>query len=302
MAAGAQDVWVSALDTFIQESCIDFGRGSADVREYTWLHPTADDWTSDAYYLHMCLTPRPGPSLATYLDIRPRAPERIGRIMFVPPGHAIRSGCGQGRLRSLQCMLAPEMIDDHLPRRPEWSSVTLAEGLRLNNPEIEWLLLRIYRELKESAFAGAAMVETLANALSIALIRQFGLDRETARRAAGGLPAWRLRRIRERVQANEPAPSLSELAELCDMSVRHLCRAFKAETGQTVAKFIEQTMVERAFDLLAGADMPIAEVARTLGFSNAANFAHAFRRATGFRPSEVEGRRRSAVRRPRVAA
>jgi AraC family transcriptional regulator len=48
-------------------------------------------------------------------------------------------------------------------------------------------------------------------------------------------------------------------------------------------------MVERARRLLATSEA-VAEVARATGFSTPASFAYAFRRATGLRPSDVEGR------------
>jgi AraC family transcriptional regulator len=100
-----------------------------------------------------------------------------------------------------------------------------------------------------------------------------------------------MRRLRERVHSDLPAPSLTELAELCGMTVRHLSRAFKAETGQTLGKYVEAAMVDRARSLLAETDASVGEVASALGFASSTSFAFAFRRATGLRPSEVEGRR-----------
>ena len=283
---------VSALETFDVEHSLDFGRGCAEVRNYTWLRDTADVWTSDSYFLHMCLTPRPSPASATFLDGGPRGLETVGRIMFVPPGRTVRSGGPLGRQRSLHCALSAEMVDGLLDRTPSWDDEALVEGLHLSCPEVEWLLLKIYSELRQAGFAANVVVESLSNTLAVALIRRFGMEQSgPRRRSIGGLPPWRMRLIRERVSADQPAPQLTELADLCGMSVRHLSRAFKAETGQTIAKFVEQAMVERARALLRESSAPIGEIARALGFSNSASFAYAFRRATGLRPSELEGRR-----------
>ena len=75
------------------------------------------------------------------------------------------------------------------------------------------------------------------------------------------------------------------------MSVRHLTRAFKAETGMTIATFVEHAMVDRARILLSNSDHSIGEIATRLGFSTHSNFTYAFRRATGLLPAEF--RRRS---------
>jgi AraC family transcriptional regulator len=291
MTAAASDARVSAANSFTVERRIDFAAGRVEVRDYAWRQPTWDEWSFEAYFIHLCLTPRPGPASAAFLQGGLDRPQTLGRIMFVPPGHKVRSGGAEGRQRSLQCMLSPQMIDGLLPRRPRWDSAALAEGLRLTGPEIEWTLLRIYRELRQDAFAAEIMVEALARGLSVALMRRLGLDLRTAAPKAGGLAPWRMRLIQERANADLPAPSLADLAQLSGMSVRHLCRAFKAETGQTLAKFVEQAMIERARRLLATSEA-VADVARAAGFSTPASFAYAFRRATGLRPSDVGGRRR----------
>ena len=67
----------------------------------------------------------------------------------------------------------------------------------------------------------------------------------------------------------------------------HLTRAFKAETGQTVAQYVQQVVIERAHALLADANTPIGEIARMSGFATPAAFSAAFRAATGLRPSDI---------------
>jgi AraC family transcriptional regulator len=292
--AGEADPQLSALETFTVENSVDFGRGLIEVRRYTWDHPTIDVWTSSVYLLDFALSPRPGPTQATYLDTQRRVSEMLGRILFVPPGRLVRSGTVSGEQRSMQCLLSAEVIEGLLPAAPNWNDSKLAQGLRLTGPEIEWLLFRIYRELRGDGFAAQVMIESLVGALAVELVRRLGLDAGGDGRAAGGLAPWRLRLIRERVGAQGPPPDLAELARLCGMSVRHLCRAFKTETGQTVAQFVEQAMVERAFGLLGDPDMRVAEVAKSLGFASAGSFSYAFRRATGLRPSDL-ARGRSAI-------
>lgn len=287
MDAPAMAGTISALHNAQTEGSLDFPSGRADLLRYEWAQDTADVWTSDRYFFHLCLTPRPGAARAVYLDADRRVAEQVGRLMFVPPGRTIRSGGAKGAQRSLHCSIRAEVINDLLPAEPVWSDAALAEGLHLRSPEIDWFLLKMLEELRQPGFAAPVLAESLAQGLAVAVIRKFRLHEGQAQAKTGGLSQARMRRIRERVEAEQPAPQLGELAALCDMSVRHLTRAFKAETGMTIARFVEHATIERARAMLGAGDRSIGEIAQCLGFSNSGSFAHAFRRATGIRPSEV---------------
>lgn len=282
----------AALKCSAQESLELVGRmeskgGAAHLVRYNWARPTTDVWSSESYFLHMCLSTRDGPARAAYLDSDHRISGDIGKVWFVPPGMAMKSGGSSGNQLSLICNLAPELIESILKRRPVWHDNTLAEGLRLKDPEVDWFLLRIYREISHPGFAQDAIAEVLINGLAIALIRALKLDREEPSRSAGGLAPWRLRLIEDRVYADRPAPRLTELAELCGMSVRHLGRAFKTATGQTLGQFVEWATIERARVLLNETAFPVTDIAKRLGYSTRASFVFSFRRVTGASPSEV---------------
>lgn len=282
----AADGVVSALETFTVEHRLVFTGGQVEVRRYDWERPTLDVWTGAQYVLDFPLFRRPGISRAAYLDTEVSVGRNLRRIMFVPPGRLVRSGAGLGHHRSMLCVLERSMIDGLLPKAPCWTETRLADGLSLNSPEIEFLLLKIYRELQENRFGMELMVERLAGAVAIALIRHFELDAAVPRHS-GGLAAWRLKLIRERLNAELPSPCVTELAKMCGMSVRNLSRAVKTETGLTVSKLAEQVVMERARLLLAERHLGVAEVAHSLGYASANTFSSAFRRATGMRPGEV---------------
>jgi AraC family transcriptional regulator len=284
------------LNSSVVERSVFFSTGCIEIRKYSWDHPVDETWMlRDFHFLDISLSPRPGPTRAIHLDLG-SAPvaETLGRIMFVPAGHTVRTSCANGRQRSMHCMLASPMIEEILGRRPSWDEKSLREGFHLRSPEVEWLLRRMYREVREAPFATEVLVESLASALSVELIRRFKLSSGEPGGCSGGLPPWRMRLIRERAYASEPAPRLTELAGLCGLTVRHLSRAFKAETGQSLGKFVEAATLDRARALLADTRLPICEIATMLGFSNSTSFGYAFRRATGLRLSEV-GRRIDAA-------
>ena len=86
--------------------------------------------------------------------------------------------------------------------------------------------------------------------------------------------------------------SLRTLAAAVDLSVYHLCRVFRRETGFAVHEYRQQLRLRRGLDeVLTSKDL--LETALELGFNSHSHFTYAFRRAFGVTPSEL--RRRTAV-------
>jgi transcriptional regulator GlxA family with amidase domain len=85
--------------------------------------------------------------------------------------------------------------------------------------------------------------------------------------------------------------SVPQLAEAAHLSPRQFSRAFRAETGQSPAKAIENLRVEAARDLMEQSRHPIEVVARQTGFSDRDQMRRAFLRAFGQPPQVL---RRSA--------
>ncbi|HEX7958916.1 MAG TPA: helix-turn-helix domain-containing protein [Terriglobales bacterium] len=277
---------ISALETHETKYEYAFSQGEVSVVEHSWDCPTSDLWHSEDYFLNVTVSGRTGPAFASYLDGNKGISEKIGRIMVVPPGNTVRSGGCEGNQRNILCVLRPEAVNGLLEHTPTWSKASLLEGLHLNSPEVEWFLMKIHDELARPGFAQGVMIDCLASSLAVAIVRAFNLQDDGDRRSIGGLAPWRMRLVRERIHSDEPLPQLTELAELCGMSVRQLTRAFRAETNMTVAKYVENAMVKRARDLLA-TSQSVSDVASLLGFSGSSSFAYAFRRATGMLPSDL---------------
>lgn len=226
-------------------------------------------------------------------------PEAVGRVIMVAPEQTVISSAVAGQRRTMRCYLDADLIEGDLPRRPDWNGRPgKHDTFSIGGGEIEWFLRRMYRELTNPDFASKTMIETLARQLAVEVIRSFNLRESDERCHVGGLSPWRVRLIRERVYSEGTAPSLDELASLCAMTVRHLNRAFRVETGKTLGKFVEAAVMERANDLLSNGKS-VKSVATSLGYATSGSFATAFRRATGIRPSELKAL--SARNQPRIA-
>jgi transcriptional regulator GlxA family with amidase domain len=89
--------------------------------------------------------------------------------------------------------------------------------------------------------------------------------------------------------------SVEQLAETAHLSPRQFSRAFRAETGQSPAKAIENLRVESARLLMEQGQLPIDVVARETGFADRERMRRAFLRAFGQPPQVIRRNARVAA-------
>jgi transcriptional regulator GlxA family with amidase domain len=87
--------------------------------------------------------------------------------------------------------------------------------------------------------------------------------------------------------------SLEELAEAASLSRRQFSRSFRAETGQTPARAVEQLRVQAARELLETTSQPIESIARESGFLDPERMRRAFLRAFGHPPQAIKRQARA---------
>jgi AraC family transcriptional regulator len=282
---------IHTMDRYATESMLSFPGGWVEMRQYKWSRPIESVWatTQRCYMLNLSMSGwMKGGSAKNLHAIRRPEPETIGRMYLIPPQQTLRSNSIAGEARSIRCALDADLFERYLADAPRWrqNEDLLHAAFNISGGQIEWLLRRMYRELRSPDFATPEIIETLAKQLTVEVIRTLKLRREDNTPHTGGLAAWRLRLIRKRLAGEEALPSLKELANLCDMTVRHLSRAFRSETGTTIGRHVEAAMVLRANRMLSSGT-PVREVAVSLGYATSGTFAAAFHRATGMLPSEV---------------
>ena len=87
--------------------------------------------------------------------------------------------------------------------------------------------------------------------------------------------------------------SLEELADAAQLSRRQFSRSFRAETGQTPARAVEQLRVQAARELIETTSHPIEVVARESGFLDPERMRRAFLRAFGHPPQAIKRQARA---------
>lgn len=80
--------------------------------------------------------------------------------------------------------------------------------------------------------------------------------------------------------------SLDELADGICLSKDHFIRLFKQETGTTPLQYINQKKIEKAQLILVTDNMPVKNIAFTLGFDDYSYFNRLFKKLTGATPQE----------------
>ena len=81
--------------------------------------------------------------------------------------------------------------------------------------------------------------------------------------------------------------TVEKLAEAACLSPRQFGRVFKAETGQSPAKAIENLRLEAARFMLEQGRLPVEEIARETGFRDRERMRRSFQRTFGQTPQAV---------------
>lgn len=249
----------------------------------------------ERYWLDLSLTPRPQNARACYSERwSPHRFERIGKVFLLPPRETMQARSdGPSSQTSILCHLSPDALGAWCGGDLQWTDRRLQASLDIKDPNIRGLLLRLAEETRHPGFASKMLVEMIIGQLSIELARYS--QHISDEPAGGGLPSWRLRLIDERLREVREAPTLSELAALCRVSVRQLTRGFRISRGCSIGEHVANARIEHAKRMLLSEDS-VKVVAYSLGFSSPSSFCFAFRRATGVTPREFRQRV------PRIAA
>jgi AraC family transcriptional regulator len=175
-----------------------------------------------------------------------------------------------------------QIVDEVYDQR----SIELRPRIGIRDPVIEGIAEAWREELQEHGAGGRIHAEALATALIVHLFRTYGEGGANFRAVTGGMTGTRLRRVVEYIEAHlSEDTSLCTLASLVGFSVHHFNDVFKAETGMAPHHFLIERRVHRAKELLLGSNMPIAEVAVSVGFSGQSHLTLHFRRLTGITPA-----------------
>jgi AraC family transcriptional regulator len=272
----------------------EFKDALVEVRRYFWSKPIEQTMKAmnDALVINMALTSRPPHTRVDRIaaESHPLAGE-AGRVLIMLPGAPYHLTAPSGSFRSLHCAISCAKFEELVGETIDWPALGPLGGEAWTGLGIETYLTRIHDELVRNRLGRETAIEACVEMICIDLSRQFRSGRPSRPDVhTGGLAAWRMRTILSRIHSEGPAPRIAELANVCGLTERQLGRAFKAETGMTLGRFVGEVTMERAHRLLTTTSLSYAEIARQLGFASADSFAQSYRRLTGAPPSRIRQR------------
>ncbi|HEX4377903.1 MAG TPA: helix-turn-helix transcriptional regulator [Steroidobacteraceae bacterium] len=271
-----------------QASC---GVGRVEVVRRQWEQTIDIVGATDEHRVEFAMLPRSEAAAGCYPN-HPRMHqfERFGEVFFFPAREVIHARSECRRQHSVVCSFRPEAVDEWFDSEFVWTDARLWSAFNINHPGIRYLLSRLGDEVRHPGMASDVMIELVTAQIGLELARYFnGIGKQPR---TGGLSARNLRFIDDRLEQQGAPPSLTELAGLCGLSVRHLTRAFKESRRCSIGDYIAERRIDRVRDLLTSGSS-VKAVAYTLGFSSPAALSSAFRRATGERPRDYLQRVRS---------
>jgi AraC family transcriptional regulator len=168
----------------------------------------------------------------------------------------------------------------------ESGKVKLSPQFKLVDPLLSSLVSAVNTERLAGFPNGQLFLDSVEQALAVALVNRYAAQ-QAVRRYRAGLPPARLRRVIELIEARiEDDLSLEEMAESVNLSTAHFSHMFRSSTGQSPYMFVLRRRVDRAKEMLRNSDFRVLDVAVGCGFKTQQHFARVFRQLSGLSPSE----------------
>lgn len=152
---------------------------------------------------------------------------------------------------------------------------------------VSGLMTGLSDELQRRRPANPLFVNGLAASLTVHLLRLYADRAVRTGRSQAQLPAWKLRKVLEYMDAHLAEPfDLDRIADICGMSRYHFSRAFHNTIGHSPSRWFIRRRIERAMQMLRETEMRIIEIAMAVGYDSPSHFAQIFRRETGVPPGD----------------
>ena len=206
-----------------------------------------------------------------------------GQFCVVPAGSSTRWTLSRPAT-SLLLRLAPTSLRESAEALGV-GTCDLAPAIHIRDAQIERIGWMMQAEDHDAYPGGRLFADSLAAALAARLL---SLQTRPATKPERALPAWRLRRVADYIEAHLDADlRLAELAEVAGFSPSHFKAMFKQATGMPVHRFVLERRVERARDRLLEGNASVTDVALETGFAHASHLARCMRRLLGTSPSRI---------------
>jgi AraC family transcriptional regulator len=212
---------------------------------------------------------------------------RPGTITLIPEGHDGRWDIA-GPIEVSHVYLPQERLQAGADLLTGGKRVELIGRVGFEDPSAARILELLSREARLDDPSSRLFVEQAIDLLCLQLVRghsSFGAL--TIEEPRGGLADWQVKRVTAYMREHlDEEIGLDELAATINLSRFHFCTAFRRATGQTPHQWLVHLRIARARQLLAVPELPVTEIALSVGYQTPSAFAAAFRKVTGTTPTD----------------
>jgi AraC family transcriptional regulator len=214
------------------------------------------------------------------------APSRVrsfvNKLTFVPAGHAYR----EWHETSVSTRMTFLYLDPAKLSRSDGACASYAPRIYFEDPIVCETAAKMRNAIESGAPRNVAYLEALSNVLA----HELSCPDDVAHSRSlhrGGLATWQRRAVVGYIEDHlSEQVGLATLAKIVRLSEHHFCRSFKQSFGMPPHQYHVRRRIESAKVLLADREIPITEIGLIVGYSQASAFSVAFRKITGWAPSE----------------
>jgi AraC family L-rhamnose operon transcriptional activator RhaR len=216
-----------------------------------------------------------------------------GDYFIIDPGsiHCYQNG---NNCHIVNCLFLPEYIDRALADCPSLSSLLSNQAMQFGVPmdikaadrvfhDTDGTVRRLIEAMEaEYATAQTGYMELLRCHLTQVLVQAVRAW-ETAEQQR--IPHKAVAAVTDRLRANCALPlSLDALSREVGYTPQYLSTLFHRDTGMSIQEFLQRLRVQEACRLLGQKQLPLSDIAQTVGYSDAKHFSRVFRRYKGISP------------------
>ena len=211
------------------------------------------------------------------------------RSLCLTPAHSTAHWRHSGHPEILQVYLHNSLYEAAVmelfgcdPSREE-----IAPRFAIVDPLLEQLAIAIANALQDRNCNDGLYIDTIAQMMAVHLARNH--SSRTPRSQPYLVPTlsgWKMRRVIEYIEQRLDGDlSIKRMAAEAEISPVYFARAFKIAIGQSPHQYVLTRRVERAKELLRNTEMPVADVAFSVGFSSQSHLSYWFVRHVGISPA-----------------
>ncbi len=268
-------------------SSLDLGWESITVEEFEQPSGSGEFEPEQEHILTLCLAPKP---LRIWQAIGNHKYSGIYSKgdLSITPAKQTNSYQAYGEDRYLQIGILPQFLKQIATETLDCNldSWELNLEFRARNLRIEQLAMMLRAELYQGKDGvGKLYIESLANALTVNLLRDYATAKPKIAIYHGGLGDRALLQIVEYIEHHlSQSIKIQDLATYLGISKFHFSRLFKQSMGISPHQYVMQQRIELAKQLLKKANLPITDIALNCGFNSHAHLTKYFRAMTGMTP------------------